>query len=305
MSVGLAAFQAIDADMAKISKGKANAVKFDPAKLKAFADKLGRDQSDVLDALAYSIIRGNAPPHVLDLVAGPYDDFMTHVVSGSIGVQDFILVDSNRAAREYHEMEYTLGTVSFVNVLNGQRLRGTFGGRLFLCEGHEYLDPDAIEHFARGGNLRIIVCNHLKGDPNVPKVTAARMWWDEANGSYAVATPFDERFVDWIKLVSKQDKKWDADAKLWYFSPQVCQEVKAKIESIYGSCHFTGPQSQAKMVAAAPSDTYGKFCKLVGLAALDKARKEAVLRFHPDRGGDPAKMSELNMLWAQITEALK
>jgi len=294
-------------DMAKIHP---QSIRFNPAKLQDFAKSLGFGVGDIIDALAYAIFNGTATKEISDLVAGPYDDYVAYAVVGRRNGPTIIITDSTADAQRAHPMEHRLRAALFVDNINldtwSSSQAGRVDSRVFLCFGYEYLNYDDIDHFARRCSLTVAVCDHLLREEaqNMPRVTAPRIWWDEPTGTYAVATPYNIQFVEWLKLVERQHKNWDGEAKIWYIAPQVVDQVRDKIKAIFGTCHFTGPAAGPKVVLAAPTDAFGKFAKLVGVEAMTKAYRDAALRFHSDRGGNDKQMAELNVLWKQIKEAL-
>lgn len=280
-------------------------IRLNPERLNSYAARLNKPSSDIVDAIAAAIHRGTNRADIQALVADAYDDAMIVNVKNVSGALDIVLTGDPHRAGQLHEIEYILESAEIVTSPELIRhLTGIRYGRLFLCVDSEYMDPGKIARVVAMQHLNIISCNHERNN-DMPRVTAARIWWDEATGTYAVATPWNDDFVQWFKLLSRQDKSWNPEEKLWYISPQVMDEVKAKVEHIFGSCHFTGRSNGVRASASLPTDTFSKFAKLVGVEAMTKAYRAAAVQFHSDLGGDDKKMAELNQLWADIKESLK
>lgn len=279
-------------------------VKFNPAKLTEFAQANNVSVDAIIGTLAKAVLRGNPPDHIKALVASQYDDHIAHVADDSGDVLDIYLTENRALSRNQHLLAYTLGLASFVTgAADNNKLYNTRGGNLYLCVGYEYFDYDDVENTAQRHGLQLHICDHNLEDGKMPRVTAARIWWDEASGTYAMATPYDEAFIRWFKLVDKRYKSWNHEEKLWYLAPQILDEVRDKVKDFFGDVHFTGQQA-ARVVSNLPTDTFAKFAKLVGVDALNKAYRDAAVKFHTDLGGDYDKMAELNQLWSAIKEAL-
>lgn len=131
-----------------------------------------------------------------------------------------------------------------------------------------------------------------------------RMWWDSTRNMYGLATPYKEEFIMWLKLVSRTNKTWDAASKTWYFAEPIAEEVRRKVEKLYGSCTFTPKGAQAAPVVAVAGSVFKDFCDLVGEEILAKAFRLAAAKYHPDTGGDAAKMSALNSAWDAVKKGL-
>lgn len=288
----------------KAAQRARNTVRFDPMKLANFAAYWKRDVKDIVDQLAQLILQGRAPDPVLALVAGQYDDHIAHVVENPTSYEQPIIFSNNHgAAVQHHVMEAALGSVFIATP--GASIISRRAHTAYLCVGYEYLNLREIEDHLRN-DAELKLCDHiLKEAQEMPTVTAARIWWDEATGSYALVTPYDEELVRWMKLIAREDKKFDFEQKIWYISPRIVDETKAKVAKIFGSCHFAGRSTTPIAAAPLPSDTFSQFAQLVGIDSLRKAYFDAAKRLHGDAGGTGNKMTELNVLWKTIEEALK
>lgn len=130
----------------------------------------------------------------------------------------------------------------------------------------------------------------------------ARMWFDEATDTYAISTPFNRHFVDWLKFaIDKNHRSFDPVRKIWFVSRQSVGEVRKKAETLWSDFEFT---DKIEVRPMASQSELQEFVQLIGVDALTKAYKEAVLRNHPDRGGDSNKMARINQLWTKIKQTL-
>lgn len=134
---------------------------------------------------------------------------------------------------------------------------------------------------------------------------SARMWYDEAYNGYAVSTPHNQGFVEWIKFaIPRHDRTYDSVTKIWTIASKHKDLVLQKCRQLFGNVDFTEKIDLTPPAQVLPSSEIGEFLKLLGEEAIGKALRHAALVHHPDRGGDAAVMSRLNQLWASIKKSL-
>lgn len=136
-------------------------------------------------------------------------------------------------------------------------------------------------------------------------MSGARMWFDEAFNGYAVATPFDKSFVDWIKFqIPRQDRRYDPVTKVWTVAEKYKDTVYNKCKQLFRDVDLTEKINMASPAVSLPNSEVGEFLKLLGEEAINKALRHAALVHHPDRGGNAATMARINELWQKVKKTL-
>lgn len=128
----------------------------------------------------------------------------------------------------------------------------------------------------------------------------ATLWVDK--GWIHVRTPFDRAFIDALKaLVPASDRRWDNDEKIWKVAAAWANELEPLVTRFYGPPTILEPEV---VVVAAPAgaahDPFGALLRLAGDDALKRIYRQLAAELHPDRGGSPERMIELNQAWEQI-----
>lgn len=144
-----------------------------------------------------------------------------------------------------------------------------------------------------------------------------QIWWDIPTGSYVISSPYNQKLVEGLKaLIPSGDREFDPTTKFWYLKEQYGEALKMLSENMFGVGNVSfvsktaSEQSQKAQQAYIPpamSATLGSneraminFIRLIPYDAAKKAYLIAASSLHPDKGGDPSKMSELNSVWTQI-----
>lgn len=127
----------------------------------------------------------------------------------------------------------------------------------------------------------------------------ARIWLDNEIGAYRIQTPYNIDFVYEFKAMPAPARSWDAANKLWYFSPEWLDYVKKLCIKYFGEVMMVDT-----VVANDTADMAAKFLKLIGIDNATAAYKRAAANHHPDKGGDPEKMQELNKSWQELKKTL-
>jgi len=139
--------------------------------------------------------------------------------------------------------------------------------------------------------------------------TQVRIWWDATLQGYCITSPWNQQFVDTIKmLVPSSDRAFFDDKKMWCFSEKYLDGIKTLCERLWGQGSvvvITKTQSQqttssAPIAKASINDAMAEFMRVLPYEAALKAFRHAAMMLHPDRGGDMTKMSLLNTAWERI-----
>lgn len=139
-----------------------------------------------------------------------------------------------------------------------------------------------------------------------------KIWWDPTIQAYRVATPFNERYVEAIKLlVPASDRSMDFATKTWIFNERFLAPMQALCGSFWNKSEIVvvtrqqaetqAQQSQARMPVVAGSvlaNTSHEFLALLPYESAKKAYLHAATQLHPDKGGDAERMSKINSLWS-------
>jgi len=144
---------------------------------------------------------------------------------------------------------------------------------------------------------------------NSPKV--AQIIKENNNEWYTLITPYNKEFLEYFKgIVSWKRRKWDGERKLWTFAPEYLLQVfyyaKNHFDDVIGDAYVNSVIEQ-KMSEVADGDSYGVMylksnapdwlVEKVYKILLTDDRSEYR---HPDKGGDPQKIIELNMAMSNI-----
>jgi hypothetical protein len=153
----------------------------------------------------------------------------------------------------------------------------------------------------------------------------ARIWWEETSQSYAASWPYNEKFLEALKiLIPSGDRTIDGTTKIWYVQEKYGLYLRQLAESSFGvGCvSFTSKevaqqarayQSQARGAQGSylqPSvgtteDCVVAFFTLIPYNVAKRAYLSAAQELHPDKPqGDAEKMTKLNELWKRIEKEL-
>ena len=150
-----------------------------------------------------------------------------------------------------------------------------------------------------------------------------RIWWQEDSQSYVLnCTPCKElkSFVNMLKSsIPSGDRDYDPKTYFWYFKEVYGDGVRALAQAVFGisSVSFISRQvaQQAQQnrpfngSASTPiKQAFNEFIALcntdgndvINYDAAKRVYRKASLTLHPDRGGDPVKMAQLNELWKRV-----
>jgi hypothetical protein len=151
----------------------------------------------------------------------------------------------------------------------------------------------------------------------------ARIWWDEQAQCYQVSLPYNEKFIETLKLlIPSGDRMWDPATKIWFIKDNYGQFLRQLAETAFGvGCvSFTskdvaqqartynstiggGPRHYniSPSTATTTEDAIVAFFSLLPYNAAKRAYLQASQELHPDKPtGDAVKMTKLNELWSRI-----
>ena len=145
-----------------------------------------------------------------------------------------------------------------------------------------------------------------------------RIWWDSSVQGYRFQTPYNPKYVDTLKqLIPFSERAWDAGTKTWVISEKVWESVRKITEAAFATVaqvvtraqvEAQANASRAGATASGLASTVGgaanEFLTLIPYEAAQKAYRHAALLMHPDRGGDPDKMSKMNAAWQQVEKSI-
>lgn len=137
-----------------------------------------------------------------------------------------------------------------------------------------------------------------------------RIWWDPAVQAYRLTSPFNNELVNAIKgFIPISARSYDSPSKIWTFTEQYYQPLidlltKLGIKPVALSRQQVETAQQSSPNGAVKGkplpDLTLEFIRNMGFDAVQKAYRHAAMINHPDRGGDMAKMSEINAAWERL-----
>lgn len=128
----------------------------------------------------------------------------------------------------------------------------------------------------------------------------ATLWVKD--GWIYVRTPYDRAFVDAFKtVVPPSDRRWDSAEKVWKAAAAWADEVEDVVTEYFGPPTVLEPEVVV-LEAPAQHDAWSTMLRLAPDALLKNLYRQLVATHHPDRGGDPDRMVELNRAWAEISK---
>lgn len=145
-----------------------------------------------------------------------------------------------------------------------------------------------------------------KGD-NVP--ISCRIYWDDSIGGYAVSCSYRPEFVQFLKQnIPASDRAFHPHTKAWSFNEKYFDIITKFAKATFGESSVNAtPRSTSSSSPVGTGSSadpltlaYAKFARLLPHDVLKKAYREAANLMHPDKGGDPRRMSDLNEAWALI-----
>jgi hypothetical protein len=161
---------------------------------------------------------------------------------------------------------------------------------------------------------------HIYGQANL----GVKIEWDIDIQAYKIYTPHDAKFVEALKqLIPYSDRSWNEQGRYWIITERFMEPVKMTAEMKWGvkatvkdketvEKEHAAREAQRKrleeearrrmgIATLSPIEkTIVDFVNMLPYEAMKKAYQHGALQLHPDRGGDPAKMSEYNAKWQEI-----
>jgi hypothetical protein len=164
-----------------------------------------------------------------------------------------------------------------------------------------------------------------KGIPSSGAPQQCSFTWDIQRKSYAVSTGYDVNFIEFIKAkIPGSDRAWDASTKMWYIKEawfDIMFELASQLwPGAVGVVSRASAEqawkeqeaARSAMLAAQRQAVLGPlenailaFCQLCDADALRAARNKMAIALHPDKGGSPEKMAQLNAAWFAYEQELK
>jgi len=153
--------------------------------------------------------------------------------------------------------------------------------------------------------------------------SAATIWWDTRIQAYRMRAPFEAKLIDFLKsTIPSSQRSWEPKVKEWIFVELYYVPMRFMAERMWPGSTFVsreetesaeraaGAQARSAIGGASQTELWQKFADLTSCPAQsDKAKAKvaylrAMIKFHPDRGGDPAKATELNVVWKELEKLL-
>ena len=129
--------------------------------------------------------------------------------------------------------------------------------------------------------------------------------YDPARDMWSARCPSNKAWIDDFKhQVAGAARVWDPIEKVWRYDPMFHDCVKRLCEIHYGGVREVKPETPPPPPPPptnSGSTIYREFLVLCDKDALKKLYRASALKHHPDAGGDPTKMQELNVLWGPIS----
>lgn len=152
--------------------------------------------------------------------------------------------------------------------------------------------------------------------------TPVTLAWSQKSSAYSLkfqdTNHWNEMqpFIAYLKTIPYGERDYDPENKIWYFVEKYLSNIRAMLDPMEQAGIFTvtfheKPANQTSFAKFVPLDLYiDKFKNISGVdikqmdyATAKKAYRRACMQNHPDRGGDPAKMADLNESWMHIEES--
>lgn len=151
--------------------------------------------------------------------------------------------------------------------------------------------------------------------------TRVFLHWSNKTGGYTLkwenTNHWNEMqpFISYLKTLPWGEYEYDVDTKTWGFTEKYLPQIQAMFDTLKPAnvfdVDFQGkPDNQTNFASFISIDVYlDKFKNITGEDIKNKeynlAKKDyrrACMRLHPDKGGDPKVMSELNECWLHIEQ---
>lgn len=142
-----------------------------------------------------------------------------------------------------------------------------------------------------------------------PRDARCRIWWTPELKLYQISAPFNRDLIEFLKRTIPAGRRhFDDQTKFWGFGEEYLKPVRLLVERLWpGGVKVETKEdatrqanTAARLAKKSPSDMSAEFLALLPFEAAQAAYKKAAILFHPDRGGDPSKMTQLNSLWDRI-----
>lgn len=134
-----------------------------------------------------------------------------------------------------------------------------------------------------------------------------RIYWSPSDSLWAVHFPYDEHVKNQFKTICEGKARWWKEHGLWLIPDKYVDDVKKFLTATYGYVDFKPrvERRQTGIVATTSNgNPYQELFRLLGLEAMTKSYRAAMVNLHPDRGGDPTRAARLNELWTALKEEL-
>jgi hypothetical protein len=124
-----------------------------------------------------------------------------------------------------------------------------------------------------------------------------------------VRTPYHEGFVNALKAeIEYSYRKWGPavgiDDKVWLVDPSQIDTLVFVCERFF-EVNVVEDKTEVIMVEGeAAQDAYSRMMRMASPGLKKKIYRLIAMEVHPDKGGTPAQMTELNLAWEEIKKEL-
>lgn len=149
----------------------------------------------------------------------------------------------------------------------------------------------------------------LEEDEDMNRVVPTLIY-DPARDMWIVRAPYKQEWINDFKYqLPAAARMWDKPEKVWRYDPMFHDVVKRLCDIHFGGCKEVKPEEPPPPPPPPPPSSSGggdflAFLTLCGSDEVKKLYRSAARKHHPDFGGDPKKMQELNVVWDRVSKAL-
>lgn len=123
----------------------------------------------------------------------------------------------------------------------------------------------------------------------------AKVWLDDNKGVVCARFPYNVKVIDEIRAqIPKGKKSWNPDNKVWEFSVEAIDTIVKILQSYFDDVIDL---TQATPPLPPTSISADPLLSLLDEDDIKKIRQMLSKKYHPDLGGDAAKMAKINQVF--------
>lgn len=121
------------------------------------------------------------------------------------------------------------------------------------------------------------------------------------DGYIFMKSPFHERFIQEFKAdIPGSMRSWMGNDKVWRIAASYHDDLLSVVRKYFGEPTVVEPEPQIVIQGSTAPDGFSRMLRAAPNDVLKKVYRLIAAEIHPDKGGKPETMVELNEAWSEV-----